>query len=149
VDWTGIIGGIVGGVIGVAGGVAATIIGNRGALKRSREERLDARHGRSYLEVLTAAHAVDRLARDRVKSDRGTEAAFVYADDAVNVPLQRARAYTMFGSREIEALYDDVISLLLEFTAQSSAATHDDYQRILDVVTALDKAIPREMALAR
>jgi hypothetical protein len=60
-----------------------------------------------------------------------------------------ARVYTKFGSREVGALYDDVISGVLNLTERGTEATDDDYQKVFDAVAALDEQIASEMELSR
>jgi hypothetical protein len=146
VDWTGIVGGIIGGVIGVTGGAFATVLGNRGALERSREERLDARHERAYIEVLFAAHAIDRLTRAWLSSAKDAPAAQAFMDGTPNELLQRARVYSKFGSADVQRLYDEVTDRVLNVTAKFTSASTDDYATIFEAVTALDDQISREMA---
>lgn len=145
-DWTPVLIGLGGGVIGVAGGVFATIVANRGALRRSREERLDARHERAYVEVLFAAHAVDRLTRAWLTSAQDAQAAQTFMDGTPSELLQRARVYSKFGSADVQRLYEDAMDKVLAVTGKHTSATADDYDTIYEAVTALDAQIAREMS---
>lgn len=147
----------LGGIIGARGALAVSKVDNAAAdtrardertaaLALSREERVDNRHKDAYIEILTAAHAVDRLCRTFAKSGKTMADTQAFADALPRTELQRARIFTKFGSREVSDLMDAVIDRVAGISPVSRGSDAErEYDALLTAVYALDAQIASEM----
>src|ERR1700681_1125447 len=100
-DWSAIVGGIVGVLIGVTGGVSATLLSNRNARDLSREERIDNRRARTYVDVLLVVQKLERLIGKYAYGPQTSEAREEIAQQTPNEEAAQIRAYlAAYGSAE-------------------------------------------------
>jgi hypothetical protein len=135
--WLVVLAAAVGGISGSLGAFVTT----RSARLLSREERVDARRERVYLDLLTALHQALRES-SRIK---GTGADPATLDPAA---LLRGLSLSVFGSLPIRRLYFDAMQ---DFTAfrlpgQTRDEAAERYRECAASVFAVEDSIVKEMA---
>ena len=135
--WLVVLAAAVGGISGSLGAFVAA----RSSRMLGREERIDARRERVYLELLTALHrALGETSR--IKTAR-VDPAVLDPD-----PLLRAYSLSVFGSHAIRMLYFEAMNDFVAF--RLPAQTHDEvasrYAECAASVFAVEQAVETEMA---
>lgn len=135
--WLVVLAAAVGGISGSLGAFVTT----RSARLLSREERIDARRERVYLELLTALHQAVREA-SRIK-ETGADPATL--DSAA---LLRAYSLSVFGSHAIRRLYFDAMQDFTAFRrpAQTREEVADRFRECAASVFAVENDVEKEMA---
>jgi hypothetical protein len=135
--WLVVLAAAVGGISGSLGAFVTT----RSARLLSREERIDARRERVYLELLTALHRALGEA-SRIKVARG--------DPATLDPDSLLRAYSLsvFGSHAIRLRYFEALQDFLAFRlpADTHEEVADRYRECAASVFTVEDDIDKEMA---
>jgi hypothetical protein len=135
--WLVVLAAAVGGISGSLGAFVTT----RSARLLSREERIDARRERVYLELLTALHRALGEA-SRIKTAR-VDSATLDPD-----PLLRGYSLSVFGSHAVRMLYFEAMNDFVAFRlpAQTHEEVAERYRECAASVFAVEEDVEKEMA---